>query len=97
MVKKAHTDANILRAARKRIERKKNDHICYAIDKVKIGTVEQKTKLLRWIMSMLAPHFHYGKWLLATGHENDKESSRAGRLAWLDWMIAECEKEQSNG
>jgi len=104
MVKRIRSDADILRAARKRIALKKSDQLCYAIDRTKVGTVEQKTKLMRWIQKMLYPHCNYSVWLRDKHPDKFKELSgwgegrlREGRLAWINWMINECEKESDNG
>lgn len=98
---KRNKDSDILRAARKRIALYKRDHLCSAINDVRKGTVEQKTALLDWIEAMLQGALSYGAWLKANHPEmftkmlHTKGSFRQGRLAWVDWMIAECEKEES--
>lgn len=65
--------------------------------------------LKAWIMHMLGGALYYENWL-DRHHPNFKVDGRAvksrylpigsevlhpGRMAWLDWMIAECEKEEA--
>ena len=99
MVKKIVTDADILRAARQRIATYKSDAVCFAIDNVKIGTIEQKTALKRWIMDDLLDGLSiYTRWVHHTHPKRYLEmlkvrgSFRKARLAWIDWMISEKEK-----
>lgn len=71
----------------------------------------QIRSLKRWISSMLGGDtFTYGEWLASrspyvkqllpqTVNGDVKEEyyiiCRQGRLAWLDWMIAYCEREEN--
>lgn len=94
-------DSEILRAARRRIELYQRDYICYAINDVCMGTVKQKTALMRWVQDMLQGSYTYSSWLrvyhpdIHTQMFHTKGSFRKGRLAWLDWMIEQCEKEEA--
>lgn len=104
MVKRVYTDAEILRHVRKRIAGRRSNMICFALDRVRIGTVEQKTSLKRWIEKMLDGYLTYGAWLHAHHREfsaplmgKGNTGRLPGRLAWLDWMIEQCEKEKGNG
>jgi cytochrome c-type biogenesis protein CcmH/NrfG len=98
-------DSDVLRAARQMLLSQDKDYICHAIEWVDHASCEQKEDLPGWVLAMLAPHVSYERWLLYThpklwGDTPQPERSgkaRQARLAWLDWMIAECEKEEVNG
>lgn len=94
-------DSEILRRAKLRIEQKSNTYICYAINDAIGGTVKQANSLTDWVQKMLGPHLFYEGWLaknhrdLYLNHRHDFAWMREARLAWLDWMIAYCEKEEA--
>lgn len=99
MKKKDHTYADILRAARKRVENGSNDYICYAISNSNRGVAKQRNYLRAWIMYMLETHSSYEAWLRTKHHKLFKQTIRKegvygwvrgvrkARLAWIDWMI----------
>lgn len=99
MVKKVQL-SDILRAARVRIAEKKNDYLCLAISDIKRGTPAQRHALVNWIRILLKGYPSYWTWVRNENPQRFKEmlkvrgSFRAGRLAWIDWMIAECEKKE---
>jgi hypothetical protein len=90
-------DSVILRAARKRLGNHQNDWLCSAIEKVGVGTPEQKRSLKRWIKHMLGRHLFYGSWVRANHPEiyermnANRGHFREGRYAWISWMIEQCE------
>lgn len=96
-------DSDILKEARRRIAEYEASRVCYAIGGV--GTLTQRNRLYAWIRKMLDGRIYYEDWLRAHHREfadqvgiesaSDIELARPGRLAWLDWMIAECEKEEA--
>lgn len=94
-------DSVLLRAARSRIERGVDQYLCFAIGNCRIGTVNQKLALKMWVRMMLKGSSYYEGWL-QLNHYNiwkkrqwDTKWKKQARLAWLDWMIAYCEKEEA--
>ncbi len=90
-------DSQILEAARWLIESGEQDYICYAIEDAVPRPISSKhiiqvKSLTRWVRKMLYPLTGYDEWLLFQGYSYSRSDKRQGRLAWLDWMIAECEK-----
>lgn len=79
--------------------------VCRAIN-VATGSVTniQAVRLKRWIVEMIGFNNTYlSSWLVVNGHatgidfgghfhSENRHKLKATRLAWLDWMIAECEK-----
>lgn len=97
-------DSDILKAARKNIAEGESILICSAIDDCAFAPYSQRESLRMWIESMLGNCETYGTWLRENRPKTWEEERikpdgfRPGRLAWLDWMIAECEKaEAANG
>lgn len=96
-------DSRILRAAKRRIERGQNMHLCFAIEDVTVGTNAQKDSLIRWVMCMLKGYGFYEDWLrkyhpeVHAKYRWDTVWRRKARAAWLDWMIDYCVKEEANG
>jgi hypothetical protein len=92
-------NSRILRAARGRIASKRNWHICHAIRDTHCGSSKQKIRLRKWVMNMMDGSFTYEGWLNRHHTEVYQIMSEAhyrqGRLQWLDWMIAECEKAEA--
>jgi hypothetical protein len=110
MVSKSIKDSDILKEARKHIEQDKYIVLCVAIRNSfrYCGVIERHAKLIAWIEKMLGPHFYYSHWLKANHpafyHKQYRKWKmggrcgspwKEGRLAWLDWMIAECEREET--
>lgn len=92
------TDKEILLEARRIIESKSEDLICLAIEDSRYGTRKQKTLLRAWIMKMLGGYISYRQWLdhkhptiFASEYAKDRRLTQQ-RLAWLDWMIENCDK-----
>lgn len=96
-------DSEVLKGARLRIACGEADFVCYAID---TDEPMQKARLEDWVCSMLTNnHISYSGWLMKNHFKfylknvypngNHVDVCRAGRLAWLDWMIAYCEKEEA--
>ena len=95
-------DSKILKGARTQIANGDYLHICFALE----GDDSQRVSLRRWISSMLKCLtyetwicMHYQEFFNSVRYpsprENTTELFRQGRLAWLDWMIAYCEEEES--
>ncbi|WP_404534821.1 hypothetical protein [Massilia sp. TN1-12] len=98
-----------MRKARRVIERRDPGGICLAIGQVAGRKYrEQGNRLIEWVGKMLDGHLYYSWWLRQhhpdvyakvweTWQMTGRRGSpwRGGRLAWLDWMIAECEKEEA--
>lgn len=74
-----------------------------------LGSRAQRNRLTNWITSMLCGERCLENWLyVRTDHITGKEvrygrwrkstlqNLKATRLAWLDWMIAECEKAEAS-
>lgn len=53
------------------------------------GAVSLETWLYARTDHVMAKEVRYGCWQKST-----LQSLKATRLAWLDWMIAECEKDE---
>jgi len=62
--------------------------------------IAQTRNIEQWVYKMLGGRATYEIWLTNNGidwddiHKN-QDKVRQGRLAWLDWMIAYCEKEEA--
>lgn len=93
-------DSEILKAARERIKSRRDSLICFALSDCGEGTHSQRERLKGWVRVQLGSFSLYSAWVRA--HHFVKwgemykhpDAFRAGRLAWLDWMIAECEKKE---
>lgn len=91
-------DSDVLREVRRDIE-SGTKFICWAI-RASSGTKKQRDALIAWVETMLGHHTHYGSWLMEklpefTFTDDYEQITKKGRLAWLDWMIAYCEKEEA--
>jgi len=100
-------DSDILRLAHKLIKGKEEDRICHAIGRAGHALTEchKADQLKNWVCRMLGRYAFYEDWLI--GHHPQfakkkrittyvhRDRLRPGRLAWLDWMIAECEAKES--
>jgi hypothetical protein len=109
MVSKVAKDSDFLKEVRRRIEQDKDNALCVAISNTsRHYNIKRHNKLIAWIEKMLGNYFYYSHWLKANHPDfyreqyrkwqmSDRRSSpwKEGRLAWLDWMIAECEKEEA--
>lgn len=109
MTRKQLKDSDILRKARRLIESFKVDHVCVAIGQAAGRRHRERgNRLVAWVEKMLGGHLYYSWWLKSEHPDvhkqlwemwqtNGRRGSpwRAGRLNWLDWMIAECEKEET--
>jgi hypothetical protein len=93
-------DSDILRRARKLIVSGRRIMICHAIAIVRVPAARRKA-LIDWITGMMDGPSSYTTWLMihhprhfarGGGYRGD---FREARLQWLDWMIAECEKEEA--
>jgi hypothetical protein len=90
-------DSEILREAKKGIENGTH-YICWAIQDVD-AQWQRKRSLIDWVMHMLKFCGTYESWMgnfhtktyNKMGHDDFKE----GRMQWLNWMIAECEKQEA--
>ena len=93
-------DSEVLRTVRHLIANGTCHYICHAIDHVGRRSSQAKS-LIKWVESMLgggsalglAPS--YGDWLREHGYVCTWAACAQGRLAWLDWMIDYCEKEEA--
>jgi len=103
-------DLLVLRAARELIELGHFRYVCNAIDRSSTeltGSEATSNRLQAWIKSMLG-YTTLETWLRVHCHASEyevnnciydpelKEKIRNTRLAWLDWMISECEKSHGN-
>jgi hypothetical protein len=96
-------DSEVLRKARELIDSEKESYICYAISHVTKGAywaytsdTKQAKSLHAWIYKMLGGSQTYATWACkTTGRWPSPRDARKSRLAWLDWMIAYCEKEEA--
>lgn len=90
-------DSTILKKAKKYIKNGRSFYVCHAVCLAQSGgrVSAGKCPLTQWIQSMLGTHYTYHGWLLERGHDTSFQSVKAGQLAWLDWMIAYCEKEET--
>jgi hypothetical protein len=93
-------DSQVLRLARVRLQRKKSEFICIAINEVEAASHKQRERLKDWIRSMLLVDTHqyetYCGWLRHTHPKRavvDYKKALPGRLAWMDWMITTLESE----
>ena len=88
--------ATALRLARPMIESGQERFICRAL-----YIISRQYPLLRsaiawakvWIADMLYPHGAYESWAWDIGHYPTSDEARLARLAWIDWMVEELEKE----
>ena len=92
-------DSQVLKEVKRRLIKRPQGHffLCCLVDEMfhegKID-IAQRNSLKEWFMSMIHPYGTYGEWL----GQNHREASlrdgwtRAGRAAWLDWMIAYCKE-----
>ncbi len=87
------TDAEVLKRVRKTIA-KSNSVYCFICHQINFegDTVNQINSLKMWISTMLGSAVTYQNWLAEEGFLASKTAIIQGRLAWLDWMIAECER-----
>lgn len=99
-------DSELLRKSRHLIATKEHNAICASISYA-AGTpnTPQARSLQVWIQSMLGNHSYLNSWLEENGYIIRKrdynelgyatpetyDKLRATRLAWLDWMIEQCE------
>lgn len=85
----------ILIQARRRIETGSHSFICWAVGG-STGNNQRKQELTEWITGMLekAGQCTTYETFLKKNHGKvpPPEEVRAGRLAWLDWMIAEMRR-----
>jgi hypothetical protein len=91
-------DSELLRRVHSKVRTYNHIFICRAIDSIR-APMEQKQSLIQWVMQMLAGYYTYNDWLRYQ-HPKRYAKMRLGdfkyaRLAWLDWMIAYCEKEEA--
>lgn len=91
-------DSELLGVAKKRIQDGKNRCICYALVDAEPNQREhlQLDALLEWIDKMLGEFAYYEDWYFRKFKTRISEiDAKKARLAWLDWMIAYCEKEEA--
>lgn len=99
-------DSEVLREARESVANQEFSHICFALR----GDSEHLESLRHWVDDMLGcgcttyecwlvtHHKDFYHTICAKGRDSGKnfhDICRPGRLAWLDWMIAYCEKQES--
>ena len=88
----------ILEQAKGRILSYEREFICHAI-LYDYGYNTAREYLANWVMSMIYPYTTYEDWLRANKHIGILDAAtyplkmRRSRAAWLDWMIAELQKE----
>lgn len=87
-------DSEFLVIVREKIRNRTYTHICFAIQSVNAPQY-QRMRLIAWIESMLGSNNTYLRWLLFNNYSTGGGAPYYGRLAWLDWMIAECEKNEA--
>ena len=90
--------AKALRLARPMIESGREKYICCALAIVpsRYPLLEAAAvRVQRWIGATLGPYVAYEQLVCETilGYCPSPERARLGRLAWIDWMISELEKE----
>ena len=96
-------DSEILREVKKYLPTVSHDHryICWAIRALDLGTIEQQGELIKWInFASRAPMFTLGDLKLWVRYYHPEfkrtdENMLKLRMKWLDWMIAECEKDEA--
>ena len=108
MVKKV-ADSAILKKARKLIETGEKIHLCFAIGAAAGKRNRARgNALISWVEKTLGVYDYYSQWLRMEHPQfyteqygkwqmNGRRGSpwKEGRLQWPDWMIAECEKEET--
>lgn len=82
--------SEMLKKAKKEIENRNSCFICTALEDLYGRSAVEH--LVKWIRKLLEGFYSYEGWLIHNKYPSDRESSYQGRLAWLDWMIAECKK-----
>lgn len=98
-------DSEILKAAKGLIESGKHVFICFALDQVADDYADASHRsvqgLLRWVGALLGTSESLDDWLhdrYNTWRGDDDvdyfKRTRITRLAWLDWMIAQCEEQE---
>lgn len=102
-------DSEFLRRARELLAKTECGHnsgLCMAIRAIRVthetATTEKQMKsLLEWVEVSLEGRLWVQCWLLSKigpkryWAEFSLEKLRETRLAWLDWMIMECEKNEN--
>jgi len=88
-------DSELLQEVKKVIASGSEMHICTTIRRSAAPT-EQKRSLTAWIGSMLGDAYTLESWLSDNGYGTAHYYSNAKyiRLAWLDWMIEQCQKDE---
>lgn len=81
----------ILEAAKKRIKRKQEIYVCYAIEKIGGESPESKF-LLKWIRKSLGSALTVRLWLREKRIELDHMNMRLYRMQWIDSMIEELQR-----
>ncbi len=94
------TYQDILIEARKKIERKQENYVCLAISAVRtLENAHACDQLKKWILKILGGADTYVEWLQINHRDQCQVMTwndiRAGRLAWLDWMIPNVDREIS--
>lgn len=90
------TDKEILIAVREKIATGRGQYICIEIEYGELGNYAQQKRLIDWVQQMMGKRvYSYEAWLLKH-HPTLYKGLRgkfcvAGRLQWLDWMIANCD------
>lgn len=91
---------DMLRAARQDIKLRRRGGICHALwREVPVGRRNRReliVYLIAWISNMLGSHAYLEGWLGERhhiGHEVPVATCWQHRLAWIDWMVAELERE----
>lgn len=92
----------LLTAARARIEAGSDNFICLAISNLAYriydnGYLDANHALRSWIDDMLMPYDAYDNWIfhnhrhliLRLPLREKREKLRAGRVAWIDWMLTQ--------
>ena len=86
-----------LRQARKAIESGREEFLCNAIEYETDASWKVRDHLCQWIKSILCGSYTLNNWLWKNFRVEyrpcNQPKFRSLRLAWIDWMIAELEKE----
>jgi hypothetical protein len=88
----------ILEHAKGEILSGRREFICHAIT-FPMYFREARDYLSTWVTTMIFPHTTYEDWLRENGHIGILDAfmhpikMRRSRAAWIDWMIAELQKE----
>lgn len=98
-------DSELLKQVKNMIASGSEVYICVAILRSS-GSPSQKSNLKEWIRVMLNGHYTLESWMrfnlknhntIARNMSDEEydEKLKVTRLAWLDWMIKQCQKAEA--